>query len=75
MTARGRPTMDVDRGRELRAEGLSWRMVGIRLAEECGRPLPYQAASVQNACYPGPVRVARRMAHEAMREDREARGE
>lgn len=66
---RGQIIMDVERGRELRADGMSWREVGIRLAEECGRPLPYQAASVQNACQPIPSKVAKQLARAARLED------
>lgn len=64
----GRKMMDVDRAWELRDEGLSWREIGIRLAEEEGRTMVYQATSVQNACRPGPVRLARQIAREIKRE-------
>ncbi len=52
MKVRGQVQMDVARAREFRAEGLSWREIGIQLAEEAWRCMAYQAASVQNACSP-----------------------
>lgn len=40
------PSINAKRAAELRASGLSWRLVGQRLAVEEGRSLPYQAGSV-----------------------------
>lgn len=39
----------VQRARWLRERGYSWREVGVALAAEVGRALPYHASSVQIA--------------------------
>jgi hypothetical protein len=45
----GRRAMNVDRAAELRDTGATWAEVGIRLAEEEGRSIPYTASSAENA--------------------------
>lgn len=44
-----RPQINTRRARELRASGLSWREVGVRLAKEERRRVPYQAPGVSSA--------------------------
>lgn len=41
--------MNLTRARELRAEGICWELVGVRLALEEGRASVYHPASVQQA--------------------------
>ena len=68
MSWRGRKdTIDVERGLELRDEGLSWREIGIQLARDAGRSLPYQTQAVRDACQPTPARVSRMLARDIAR--------
>lgn len=62
-----RKTMDVERAREMRAEGMTWREVGIELAREAGRPICYQGAAVRDACSPTGRRLAKKLAREIHR--------
>lgn len=67
MKVRGRKHLNVDRARELRAEGLTWREVGEMLAIEERRLLPYQGPAVREACNPGPFKLAKMLARELAR--------
>lgn len=45
----GRLTINVERARELRAVGLSWRKIAEQLTEECGRAVRWHPISVAEA--------------------------
>lgn len=45
----GRLKIDVERARELRAAGLSWRKIADQLTEECGRSVRWHPISVAEA--------------------------
>lgn len=44
-----RPEIDPVAAEGLHRTGLSWRQVGILLAKQIGRPVPFQVRSLQNA--------------------------